>query len=165
MFALSLVFFFFHPAMTMVSDIDIRFVAMHCNLTDVQMDTLYLHLGPRRLTEADIADAKFKTAGKNSFKLQAVDVLRCWRLRNSNNATRMALVEALDACGCYPQVRTLEQKWDITLEGMYHGVSQSHTPPNPTHPTTTAPPPPPPKNKKKSSKIQDKINSDFRQRS
>ena len=105
----------------MISDDDMLFVARDCNLTNAQLNIFYLELG---LTEAEIDAAKHKTAGAGiqSIYLQAVDVLRSWRLINADNATRMALIEAIDTCGYDTQVRTLEQEWDITLEGMCHNA-------------------------------------------
>ena len=65
------------------------------------------------LEENEIENAK-KNSDTTDIKLQAASVLRYWRKSRGNDATRQAVITALETCGYNEAVEMLKEKWKMT---------------------------------------------------
>ena len=92
----------------MVSDKDLVDVAKNCELRSEELEFIYIELD---LSQAEIDDAK-SIANNPSFQLQAVQVLRVWRRKKADSATREAILSAIEKCGYPNSKRILEDKWN-----------------------------------------------------
>ena len=97
----------------MLSDKDLVDVAKNCELCSEHLEFIYIELG---LSQAEIGDAK-SIANNPSFQLQAVQVLRVWRRKKADSATREAILSTIQACGYGRSKRILEEKWNLISEG------------------------------------------------
>ena len=98
--------------MTVVSDEDLADVV---DLLDpTQMEKLYIRLG---LPRSAIKKAIHEDGNYGDLDLKGQSVLRRWRQIEGKNATRRAILDAIDRCGNYEAVECLEGKWTAELAG------------------------------------------------
>ena len=98
---------------TAISGTDIQDVARKADLTYAELHNLYGELG---ILQCDIENQE-RIANTKDFKIQAVHVLRYWQQTNGREATRMAILHALQECKYNRAKAILEEKWGLTVQG------------------------------------------------
>ena len=96
--------------MEQVSENDINEVTKNARLQQSDLENLFIGLG---MEANEIENAK-KNSGTTDIKLQAASVLRSWRKSRGKDATRQAVITALETCGYTEAVQRLQEKWKMT---------------------------------------------------
>ena len=96
-----------------MSDQDIHGVSTKANLSVSDLEHLFLQLGMSRL---DIDNIKHN-AGNEPVDIQADRVLKEWRQRRGGNATRQAIISALEACNRIEASEALSKLWGMKTKG------------------------------------------------
>ena len=95
--------------MEQISEKDINEVTENARLQHSDLENLFTVIG---LQENEIEKAK-RNANTTDIKLQAANVLRSWRKSRGNDATRQALISALETCKYNEAVEILKEKWNM----------------------------------------------------
>ena len=97
-----------------MSDKDIRDVTTNANLSVSDLDQVFLELG---MSNREIENTKYN-AREYTVDIQANRVLEEWRQRHGKEATRQAIITALEAGNRTEAVETLQDKWGMTPKGI-----------------------------------------------
>ena len=67
--------------------------------------------------ESNEIEAAERLADTTDFRLQAIKVLKSWRSKCGREATRKAVISALQECKLKEAKEILEQKWNLDSQG------------------------------------------------
>ena len=105
--------------MEKLSDRDIHDITTKTKLSHAQLHHLFHELD---IADNDVENAE-RIADSRDFQLQANKVLKMWRAKIGNNATRRRIIDALTECSFNEGKAILEEKWGLTVQGKYQTFS------------------------------------------
>ena len=101
--------------MEKVTDKDIFDITSKAKLQHADLHNLFSGLG---IDDTDVENAE-RIADTKDFKLQARKVLKMWRTKNGQSATRKAIIDALTECDLIEAKEILEEKWGLIAQGKF----------------------------------------------
>ena len=96
-----------------ISDEEIQDVTSNAGLFRDELANFFAELD---LPSSKIEHAKWLAATTDS-RLQAVSVLQTWHKMKGSDATKQAVLSALEECAYRKAVEILQEKWNLKTEG------------------------------------------------